>query len=125
MFQMLLRAAEGKISSCARCSGPAAIHLTFDFGLNASHNEAEIEGVFCPRRLESWQTKRGQKVTFYPFLVILKRAHRKRAVWLPYWHVVERRGKRPAQKYGQWAPFMDARLFESLLAQAREAGLVN
>lgn len=33
--------------------------------------------------------------------------------------------KCPKQKYGQWAPCMDAHLFEDLLAQARKAKLLQ
>jgi hypothetical protein len=31
---------------------------------------------------------------------------------------------RGLEKYGQWAPFMDAHLFDDMLAQARAAGFV-
>jgi hypothetical protein len=100
--------------------------MTFDFGLGVIDKECMIEAVFHPHLLESWNDRDGSKVTFYPFLVVLKRGGRDRAVWMPYWHVIESNGgKRPKEKYGQWAPLMDAPLFESLLAQAHKAGVLS
>jgi hypothetical protein len=61
-------------------------------------------------------------VTFYPFLVVLQRHGREHAAWLPYWHTIEKHGRKPTQKYGQWAPFMDFGLFADLLTQARAKG---
>ncbi len=43
------------------------------------------------------------------------------SVWFPYWHVVGHL-KKPKYKYGQWAPFMDMRLFGELLRQAEDKG---
>lgn len=79
--------------------------------------------AFLPRRIEKWPDH-GKKIAFYPFLVVLRQENRKRTVWLPYWHEVKERGKSRV-KYGQWAPFMDERLFVSLFAQARKAGYVR
>jgi hypothetical protein len=63
-------------------------------------------------------------VTFYPFLVVTERKGRDQAVWLPYWHVVGD-GEENRKKYGQWAPFMDMKLFRDLLAQPRDEGYLN
>jgi hypothetical protein len=109
---------------CDNCAAETSFHLRFDFGLGAADNQSTIAGVFHPREPETWVDRDGSKVTFYPFLVVLNRKNRERAIWLPYWHVVERKSARPLEKYGQWAPFMDAHLFDDMLAQARAAGLV-
>lgn len=81
-----------------------------------------MKRCFLPTSPECWTDSKKRKVTFLPFLVILARHGRQDAVWLPYWHVVED-SKRVFQKYGQWAPFMDAHRFEDLISQARSAGL--
>jgi hypothetical protein len=74
-------------------------------------------------QLESWNF-RGRTVTFYPFLVITERENRDQAAWLPYWHVIQD-GEKKSRKYGQWAPFMDMKLLEDLLTQARNADFLN
>ena len=62
---------------------------------------------------------------FVLILVVLQRTDDEgQCFWLPYWHIVEQAG-RIKRKYGQWAPFMDADLFESLAAQAREKGYLT
>ena len=65
----------------------------------------------------------GNTITFYPFLVVVERHGRGNAIWLPYWHVVED-GIRRKKKFGQWAPFMDEKLFVDLIVQARENGCI-
>jgi hypothetical protein len=40
-------------------------------------------------------------------------------------YVIAKKNGKPKPKYGQWAPFMDSHLFESLLQQARIRGLLN
>jgi hypothetical protein len=119
-----LFADDPKARVCGSCGEKTTLQLKFAFGLDATDAEAEVRAVFRPRRLESWRNKKREKVTFVPFLVILRRGNRKDAAWLPYWHLVEK-GKRRATKYGQWAPFMDAHLFEDLLSQARKAGYLR
>lgn len=97
------------------------LHLRFDFGLDAVGKDQVVEAAFVPRNPESWPDSLGRTVTFWPFLVITRREKRDRAVWLPYWHIVED-GPRRISKYGQWAPFMDDVLFADLLRQARDSG---
>ncbi|RMG26793.1 MAG: hypothetical protein D6724_01035 [Armatimonadetes bacterium] len=97
------------------------LRLRFDFGLNAPDRACTVRDCFAPRQLESWNEADGSRVTFYPFLVILQRHGRELAAWLPYWHTIDN-GFRTVQKYGQWAPFMDFRLFADLLNQAAEKG---
>jgi hypothetical protein len=107
--------------TCKACGRAKELHLVFPFGLGLGKTRCRILDVFLPRRLETWRDRRdGKKVTFFPFLVILKREHRKQACWLPYWHL-----KKGRKKYGQWAPFMDEPLFRDLLAQAHRAGYLR
>jgi len=75
--------------------------------------------LFFPLKLEHWLDKKGDKVTFYPSLVILKRLHKGNAMWFPYWHLVKSK-KGTICKYGQWAPLMDDRLFSDLVSQAKK-----
>ncbi len=107
-----------------RCGAETALHLSFDFALDVPHKKTEVLASFHPRPLEHWCDSGGRTVTFYPFLIVTKREGRDQAVWLPYWHVVEG-GEKVNRKYGQWAPFMDMKLFEDLLSQARNAGYLN
>src|SRR5207237_5962765 len=86
LFQLLLRLADSsKAGRCDNCSGQNEIRLKFNLGLDVTDNECTIEAAFRPRKPEWWTAKNGAKVTFYPFLVILKRGNRARAAWLPYW----------------------------------------
>ena len=124
LFATLLRIADDPTAKC-KCGGTRTISLAFDFGLGATDKVSDIEAVFHPRPLESWQDKDGSKVTFFPFLVVLKRTGRHSAIWMPYWHIVESEDGKKKQKYGQWAPYMDASLFESMLQQARQAGFLT
>jgi hypothetical protein len=127
LFRALLDIAENPNDrKCKHCGSDVSLCLGFEFGLDAADKESVIERVFRPRDLERWPSTDGSTVSFYPFLVVLNRKNRERAVWLPYWHLLERPGwKRPKEKYGQWAPFMDRHLFEDLLSQARDAGLLD
>jgi hypothetical protein len=109
---------------CRCCGASTDLHLSFDFALGVQDNNAKVLGSFYPRPPEDWTDSSGRTVTFYPFLIVTKREERDQAVWLPYWHVV-RDGKKKTLKYGQWAPFMDMKLFEDLLSQARNAGYLN
>ncbi|MGB8478015.1 MAG: hypothetical protein WCE63_04135 [Acidobacteriaceae bacterium] len=103
---------------CESCSSPQRLHLTFDFALGAGPRRCEVLAAFLPDRIEMW-LDHGMPVSFYPFLVVLRQENGKRTVWLPYWHEAKERGK-VRLKYGQWAPFMDDRLFVSLLVQATQ-----
>jgi hypothetical protein len=122
LFDVLLARARGDAPHCSRCGAPAELRLTFDFGLNASHSGCTVVDCFVPRHPESWPDEDGSKVTFYPFLVMLRRHGRELAAWLPYWHTVEKPDGKLDRKYGQWAAFMDSDLFEDLLAQAQAKG---
>ena len=99
--------------------------LSFDFALDVPDKNAEVLASFLPDLLKDpWPDSHRRTVTFYPFLVVAKREGRDQAAWLPYWHVIQD-GERKSRKYGQWAPFMDMKLFEGLLTQARNAGFLN
>ena len=106
--------------SCKKC-GRKELHVVFHFGLEGGNPDCKVLAVYIPRRLGSWRRKDHAKVTFVPFLVILKNDDGAKTCWLPYWHVVERKGKRE-RKYGQWAPYVNQTEFVSLLEKARKAG---
>ena len=108
-----------KRRACAGCGQPKRLHLTFPFEVGVGPTKCEVLAAFLPRKREQWHDRSGKLITFYPFLVVLKRERRKEAFWLPYWH--DRAG---TKLYGQWAPFMDAYLFRDLLTQARKADFV-
>lgn len=118
LFKALYALATTGTPVCPNCGRRRRLTLTFDFGLNASHSKCTVLAAVLPETIRSWKLKNGARVRFYPFLVVLKRHGRGRAVWMPYWHLVGK-GRTPIMKYGQWAPFMDLELFQSLLARAR------
>lgn len=123
LFNALRAVAEQNVPAC-RCGASTALHLPFEFALDVPDKNAEVLASFLPHQLEYWQDSRGRTVTFDPFLVITKREGHDQAVWLPNWHVI-RDGEKERRKYGQWAPFMDMKLFEDLLTQARSTGFLN
>ena len=104
---------------CKVCGKRAELHLVLPFGLGAGSPDCTVFSVFAPSELEYWLDKDGKRVTFFPFLVILKR-NNKLACWQPYWHV-----KYNKKKYGQWASFMSKTIFQDLLLQARKAGYLR
>jgi len=109
-------------SVCGRCGANSELHVVFSFGLEAGRPDCKVLDAFLPENPVSWRQQDMREVTFYPFLVVLQRSDDEgRCFWLPYWHLVEGIGT-VKRKYGQWAPFMDASLFESLVAQARAKG---
>ena len=125
LLDFLLNVANDRKETCHKCNGPVRTYLKFDFGLDGSDSACDLLDCFHPNPLESWIDQKGNRVTFYPFLVILERHNRKQAAWLPYWHIVEDvKGKRKT-KYGQWAPFMDLSLFQDLLKQAQAKGYLG
>jgi hypothetical protein len=124
LFDAVKAVAQHNKPACRRCGASTDLHLSFDFALDVPHKNAEVLASFYPHQLERWCDSGGRKVTFYPFLIVTKREERDQAVWLPYWHVV-RNGEKVNRKYGQWAPFMDMKLFEDLLSKARDAGYLN
>jgi hypothetical protein len=99
-----------------------ALHFEFPFRLGATDNRSVVPGVYLPEKLQVWEDVDGSTITFFPFLVILKRENRESAFWMPYWHKVEKPDGKIINKYGQWAPYMDGHLFESLIDQARRDG---
>jgi hypothetical protein len=108
---------------CEVCKATKVLHLDFPFGLGAGLSRCRVLCSLLPRQEPlSWLDDDGQQVKFYPFLVVLEDEHG-RGVWLPYWHVKE--GNTRQYKYGQWAPNLDLELFESLVEQAVEKGLLN
>lgn len=120
MFDALQAVVRRRAPSCPECDRDTELHFRFAFGLGATHADCTILDAFLPSRPEAWRDGHN-RITFYPFLVIVRRHGRKTAVWLPYWHLVEGK-RRTIKKYGQWAPFMDAHLFRDLLRQARRRG---
>jgi len=121
LFDALKKKAKGKILECQKCGMPYdSLRLKFDFALGATNSECTVLDCFLPKDIAKW--KDGKKtVEFYPFLVIVKRHGKENATWLPYWHIIKDKEKKTI-KYGQWAPFMDSHLFNSLLEQAKKKG---
>jgi hypothetical protein len=109
---------------CEKCKADRRIHVAFDFKLGASGKDGVIERAFTPGNPNVWaHDKDRSKVVFYPFLVILDREDfGKPAAWLPYWHKIRKTSGGEQSKYGQYAPFMDSKLFADLIHQARKAG---
>ncbi len=124
LFEALCNVARGMSPSCNACNGPTNLHFEHSFGLGVGATKSEVKAIYLPKKLESWNDSDGSKVIFYPFLVVLCREGRKDAFWMPYWHKVEKPNGKTINKYGQWAPFMDAHLFESLVSQAQADGYV-
>ena len=115
LFAALKAVAEHSEPACRRCGASTALHLSFDFALGVQDKNAKVLASFYPDEPEGWCLVSGRRtVTFYPFLVVTEREGRDQAVWLPYWHVVQT-GEKENLKYGQWAPFMDMKLFTDLL----------
>jgi hypothetical protein len=108
---------------CEACKQTLELRLGFGFGLNAGRRLCKVLDAFLPVDCPSWSSERGGQVTFFPFLVVLEYLEdmQGRGFWLPYWHV-DQLGESVKTKYGQWAPFMDDYLFESLISQARAKG---
>jgi hypothetical protein len=104
---------------CLKCKGSVQLRLEFDFALGAQGRNVTALAAFLPDPLNQWTGDKGQKVVFYPFLVITEGEFGK-SVWMPYFHVVG--NEKTKVKYGQYAPCMRICEFECLLKQAREAG---
>lgn len=125
LFDAVKAVADNSKPECSRCGASTDLHLSFDFALGVQDKNAKVLASFYPHPPEDWCLVSGRRtVTFYPFLIITKREGRDQAVWLPYWHVV-REGEKVSRKYGQWAPFIDMKLFEDLLSKARNDGFLN
>jgi hypothetical protein len=111
-----------KTPLCETCGSVKELRVVFPFGLGAGKTECKVVDVFHEET--EWQDS-TKKTTFHPFLVVVQPiASGEHKYWLPYWHCVEDSGK-TQNKYGQWAPNMDASLFESLIGQARRKGYLT
>ena len=122
MFDVLLNEAKGETSNCGKCELPMKLHLEFSFAFGASGGNVDVLKAFVPEKINIWHDPGGNRVEYYPFLVILRSIPEdKISFWLPYWHLHNYDGK-TKKKYGQWAPLMDKELFESLLLQAKNSG---
>ena len=106
---------------CTDCKKRKDLHLVFEFGLGVGRCHCKVLAAFLPQDLCSWKDG-NDRVTFYPFLVIVETDDGDRSCWLPYWHIAESQCGNRKTKYGQWAPFMNQAEFRSLLTQARQAG---
>ena len=84
LFDALWEFSQTGPPACSQCDSPLTLHLRFPFGLDAPDREFTMLKCIAPRKLERWRDQRGNRVTFHPFLVILKRRGRKQAVWFPY-----------------------------------------
>jgi hypothetical protein len=124
LFDAVKAVADHSEPTCRRCGASTTLHLSFDFALCVEDKNAEVLASFYPQPPEDWPCEE-RTVTFYPFFVVTKRERRDQAVWLPYWHVVGNGEKENRKKYGQWAPFMDMKLFRDLLSKARDHGYLN
>lgn len=76
---------------CTACERERELRVAFSFGLGAGRQRFRVLRAFLPSRPESWTHPNGQRVTFYPFLVVLQRVDKEGVAplsfWLPYWHV--------------------------------------
>lgn len=105
---------------CNACGQEQQLHVVLPFGLSAGTADCKALSAFLPSELLSWEHN-GERVTFYPFLVVLQRAgDTSYSAWLPYWHL---HGNK--RKYGQYAPFMDDPQFMDLVRQAQQRGYWN
>ena len=89
IFDTLLDYSNGNKERCRKHGCECELIFEFPFGLDVKHNRSTLLECFAPKQPQKWHTKQGDKVIFYPFLVIFKRHSRNRAIWLPYWHVVK------------------------------------
>jgi len=123
MFDVLRAfARQGHAPACS-CGGPSTLRLTFDFQLGAGPFPCEVVAAFLPDTPASWDDGQGNRVVFYPFLVVTHAPDGERSVWLPYWHEVHEPGQ-TRTPFGQWAPFMGVTHFAELVAKAQAAGLL-
>ena len=112
----------------ANCGKPLDLRLSFKFSLGAGTRSCKVLDVFMPAETRTWSGDDRRTIVFLPFLVVMEYlaldGKQQQAFWLPYWHTDETAQGKKA-KYGQWAPFMDADLFQSLVAQAHEKGYLS
>ena len=97
---------------CPACGGVRELHVKLDFQLGTGDGKFKVVSAILPDKLQSWLGDAEEKVTYYPFLIVLQDFEGKQFCWMPYWHVT---GK--DARYGQHAICLDATQFESLTAQ--------
>jgi hypothetical protein len=113
LFEVLLNFPKN-VPNCL-CGSPNELLLIPPFAFGAGGKRFKVLDAFHEKA--KWKND-GTTVTFYPFLVVLENTRgRSQIVWLPYWHKDGRK-----LKYGERAPWTDARLFCGLFAQAHEKG---
>jgi hypothetical protein len=120
LFDTLNNFSKVSPEECPDCGQPLELHLGLDFQLGIGDGDFTVVHAFVPEKLESWLGEEEEEVTFYPFLVVLRRAGEARQFfWMPHWHVTGRDAR-----YGQHAPCLDQAQFDSLVAQAQRKMLV-
>lgn len=123
LLPALKAVADSSVPSCPECSRPRRLRLKLDLAFRAGGTSCDVIASFYPRPPQSWQLNASEIVTYLPFLVVGDADNGERVVWLPYWHVVSRDG-RELTRYGQWAPYLDRRVFADLVRQAQCAGIL-
>ncbi len=121
LFDALMKLTKREECRCPSCKDNLQLRLKFPFALGAKGKEVTALASFLPDPLLEWDNN-GQRVIFYPFMVITEGEFGK-SVWLPYFHVVGDEKRR--LKYGERAPYIGIGHFESLLKQARLAGYLE
>ena len=115
LFDTLYDFQKNAPEDCPVCGGRRELHLTLDFQLGGGDGDFKVVSALLPDKLESWLGEEEEEVTFYPFLVTLKRASDGRQFcWLPYWHVTGKEAR-----YGQHALCLDDVQFQSLIEQIK------
>lgn len=111
---------------CEKCQENLLLFITFNFGLDAGECQFLIKDVFYPENLEdnTWQDENDSEVIYCPFLVIMSNVDKEdeQSFWFPYWHEVKTVQGECNYKYGQWAPVIEKKTFNSLVNQAKAKG---
>lgn len=125
LFEALTYIADEE-KKCNKCGHIMSLQLTFDFGLGVGEVPYRVLGVFYPEEFEGleWKNDDNSDVIYWPILVVISDLlnRDKQSFWLPYWHEVKYPEGNSTYKYGQWAPVIDIKTFNSLLGQARKRG---
>jgi len=69
LFGALKSVAEQSLAPC-QCGQSLSLELIFAFALGASHNIFMVSAAYLPRKIETWDDTEGNKVSFYPFMVV-------------------------------------------------------
>jgi hypothetical protein len=107
LFDTLYNFSRTAPGECPACGGARDLHVSLDFQLGAGDTDYKVASTLLPERLESWMGEEQEKVTFYPFLVVLETNEGKQFCWMPYWHVTGNEAR-----YGQHAVCLEQRQFE-------------